>query len=80
MMEKLIKYYRIGKLADVSEQTISNYIIDGKLGHVLTPSGQRIVTQDQLDDYLDQNPDCYAARFHSKPNIVFYVRSSMCKL
>jgi len=48
----------------VSEQTIRNYIIDGKLGHVLTPSGQRIVTQDQLDDYLDQNPDCYAARFH----------------
>lgn len=67
MMEKLIKYYRIGKLADmfcVSEQTIRNYIIDGKLGHVLTPSGQRIVTQDKLDDYLDQNPDCYAARFH----------------
>ena len=65
-------YYRIGevaKIVGVCSQTIRNYMFANKLKYEVIKSGQRIVRQEHLDEFLNQGKD-------NIEQIAFYVRSS----
>ena len=65
-------YYRIGevaKIAGVCSQTIRNYMFANKLKYEVIKSGQRIVRQEHLDEFLNQGKD-------NIEQIAFYARSS----
>lgn len=67
-------YYRIGevaKIAGVCSQTIRNYMFANKLKYEVIKSGQRIVRQEHLDEFLNQGKD-------NIEQIAFYARSSKC--
>lgn len=64
-------YYRIGevaKIVGVCSQTIRNYMFRNKLKFEVNRSGQRIVRQEHLDEFLNQGKD-------NIEQIAFYVRS-----
>ena len=65
-------YYRIGevaKIAGICSQTIRNYMFANKLKYEVIKSGQRIVRQEHLDEFLNQGKD-------NIEQIAFYARSS----
>ena len=70
--QRIKDYYRIGevaKIVGVCSQTIRNYMFSNKLKYEVIKSGQRIVRQEHLDEFLNQGKD-------NTEQIAFYVRSS----
>ena len=55
--QRIKDYYRIGevaKIVGVCSQTIRNYMFSNKLKYEVIKSGQRIVRQEHLDEFLNQ--------------------------
>ena len=70
--QRIKNYYRIGevaKIVGVCSQTIRNYMFSNKLKYEVIKSGQRIIRQEHLDEFLNQGK-------YNKEQIAFYVRSS----
>ena len=69
--QRIKDYYRIGEVANiigVCSQTIRNYMFANKLKYEIIKSGQRIVRQEHLDEFLNQGKN-------NTEQIAFYVRS-----
>lgn len=68
------KHYRVNEVASllkVSPTSVRRYANEGRLEHNLTPMGQRVFTQEQLDAFLGVE--------ETQKVTVFYVRSSQGK-
>lgn len=67
MMKKFLKVKDVAEQLNVSPATIRHYTNTGRLQYNLTPSGQRVFTQEQVNEFLGIEPE---------EKIVFYIRSS----
>lgn len=68
-MVKKLRVSEVARQLNVSSHSVRKYVNDGKLACSLTPSGQRVFSQDQVDVFLGIVKD-------DNKIIAFYARSS----
>lgn len=66
-MKKFLKVKDVAEQLKVSPVTVRSYTNSGKLRHDFTPAGQRVFTQEYVDEFLGKSV---------KETRVFYIRSS----